>query len=271
MGVLVNGQVNGVLDPSDRGVAYGDGVFRTLLLHEGRAVCWERHYRRLRADCEAIGLRCPPAATLVAELAVAATGLPESAGKIIVTRGVGARGYGLAGSSVPTRIVSATPLPVYPSAYRLEGVHVRRCRLRLGFQPRLAGVKHLNRLENVLARMEWSDPAVAEGLLLDAEDHVIEGIATNLFLMRDGVLATPDLSRCGVSGVTRERVLDAAVREAVPVRVGDIMWDDLLNATEAVLVNSLIGAWQIRRLESRTWGEGAWTSRIRGWLGDLDD
>lgn len=271
MGVLVNGQVNGVLDPLDRGLAYGDGVFRTLLLHEGRAVCWGRHYRRLRSDCDAIGLQCPPSAILVAELAAAATGLRESAGKIIVTRGAGPRGYALSAHPEPTRIVSASPPPAYPSAYREEGVNVRRCRLRLAFQPRLAGVKHLNRLENVLARMEWSDPAIAEGLLLDTEDHVVEGIATNLFVVRQGVLQTPDLSRCGVAGVTRERIIDAAVRDEVPVRVADITWDELLNATEAVLVNSLTGAWQIRRLESRAWGEGPWTSRIREWLGDLDD
>lgn len=271
MSVLVNGQVNGLLDPADRGLAYGDGVFRTLLLRQGRAVRWDRHYRRLRADCEALALPCPPAETLVVELAAAAAELPEAAGKIIVTRGVGRRGYAPSAHTEPIRIVSATPLQEYPGTYRDQGVHIRRCRLRLAIQPRLAGVKHLNRLENVLARMEWSDPTIAEGLLLDTEDRVIEGTASNLFLVRDGVLHTPDLSRCGVSGVTRERIIDAALREGVPVRVAGISWEVLLSATEVVLVNSLIGVWQVRSLQSRTWADNTWTSRIRGWLDGADD
>lgn len=266
MRVLVNGESDGTLNPSDRGVAYGDGVFRTLLLREGRPVCWALHYRKLCADCEAIAIRCPPPQTLAVELGEAAAGLRAAAGRIIVTRGVGPRGYAPPVPPEPTRIVSASQLHDYPTSFRDEGVHVHRCRLRLGIQPWLAGVKHLNRLENVLARMEWSDSAIAEGLLLDAEDHVIEGIATNLFLVREGVLHTPDLSRCGVSGVTRERIIAAAIQEAVPVRVAALSWQDVMRSEEAILVNSLIGAWQVRLLESRRWVRGAWISRFRGWL-----
>ncbi len=271
MGLLVNGESGGSLDPTDRGVAYGDGVFRTLVIRHGAPVCWQRHYRKLRADCAAIALPCPPAATLARELAAAAVGLNEAAGKIIVTRGVGPRGYAPPAPPEPTRIVSAGPLPDCPASFRDEGVKVHRCRLRLSPQPRLAGVKHLNRLENVLARMEWSHPDIAEGLLLDTADHVIEGISTNLFLVHGGVLHTPDLSRCGVSGVTRERIIDAAVREAMPVRIATIAWQDVMSAEEAILVNSLIGAWQIRWLESRRWRQGTWISRLRGWLDGADD
>lgn len=271
MGILVNGQTNGAVNPADRGLAYGDGVFRTCLLRAGRAVCWARHYRKLQADCDAIGLPCPPSHTLLAELTIAASGLPEAAGKIIVTRGEGPRGYAAPASPLPTRIVSAGPLPSYPAGHREQGVNVRRCRLRLAIQPRLAGVKHLNRLENVIARAEWADDTVAEGLLLDAEGHVIEGIATNIFAVRKGVLQTPDLSRCGVSGVTRERIIDAAVRDRVPLRVVDLSWDDLLGADEVVLVNSLIGAWRVRSLADRTWEGSEWTVRVRGWLDGAED
>lgn len=266
MGIVVNGQRSGAVDPADRGLAYGDGVFRTCLLRGGKPVCWTRHYRKLQCDCHAIDLPCPPPHLLLDELASASAGFSEAAGKIVVTRGVGPRGYAPPASPAVTRIVSASPLTVYPDAYREHGVHVRRCKLRLGLQPRLAGVKHLNRLENVIARMEWADDGVAEGLLLDTDDRVIEGIATNLFVVRGGVLCTPDLSRCGVSGVTRERIIDAAVHELVPMRIADLSWEDLLGADEAVLVNSLIGAWQIRRLAARTWADGEWTGRIRGWL-----
>jgi 4-amino-4-deoxychorismate lyase len=148
---------------------------------------------------------------------------------------------------------------------------VRRCELRLALQPRLAGAKHLNRLENVIARMEWLDHRVAEGLLLDTEGYVIEGIAANLFIARNGSLLTPDLSRCGVSGVTRERIIDAAVRHGVPIRVAAITWDDLLGAEEAMLVNSLIGVWPVRALVDRAWTSTVWTSRIRDWLDGTED
>ncbi len=266
MGIFVNGQVSGALNPADRGLAYGDGVFRTCLLREGTPVCWIRHYRKLQADCDAISLPCPPSRILLDELAAASATLPEAAGKIVITRGVGPRGYAPPAVPAATRIVSASPLTAYPDAYREHGVNVRRCRLRLALQPRLGGVKHLNRLENVIACMEWSDDAVAEGLLLDMDDRVIEGIATNIFMVRDGVLQTPDLSRCGVSGVTRERIIDAAVRDQAPIRVAAITWEDLLCADEVMLVNSLVGVWQVRKLAARTWASRGWTLRLRAWL-----
>ena len=116
--------------------------------------------------------------------------------------------------------------------------------------------------------MEWSDSAVAEGLLLDAEEHLIEGISSNLFLIRDGILRTPDLSRCGVSGVTRERLIEAALHKKLPVQVTRLSWEDLMHADEAILVNSLIGVWQVRSIEEREWGRGTWTPRLRQWLDD---
>ncbi|MET0218845.1 MAG: aminodeoxychorismate lyase [Burkholderiales bacterium] len=271
MGVLLNGAVDGRLVPEDRGLAYGDGVFRTLRLRDGRPVCWARQYRKLQGDCEAIGLRCPTPELLKAELGRAGEGLREGVGKVIVTRGAGQRGYAPPTHPEPNRIVSVGPLPAHPPSFREEGIRVHRCRLRLAIQPRLAGIKHLNRLENVLARMEWTDPAIAEGLLLDAEGYLTEGIASNLFLVREGVLHTPDLSRCGVSGVTRERIMAIALFERVPLRMARLQWQDLLHADEAILVNSLIGAWQIRCVQGREWDRGIWTPRIRGWLDASED
>jgi 4-amino-4-deoxychorismate lyase len=266
MDVIVNGEPDGCLDPGDRGLAFGDGVFRTLLIRNGRPMCWSRHYRKLRADCEALELPCPDSDTLATELLQAANGRQDGAARIIVTRGTGPRGYKTPTRREPSRIVSVSPLPVHPQAFRETGVRVHRCRLRLAIQPRLAGVKHLNRLENVLARMEWSEPDIAEGLLADAEARLTEGISSNLFIIRGGRLETPDLSRCGVSGVTRERVMEAALEERVPLRVAVLSWQDLLESDEAVLVNSLIGAWQIRSMGQHTWGSGIWAARIRGWL-----
>ena len=144
------------------------------------------------------------------------------------------------------------------------------CSLRLAHQPALAGIKHLNRLENVLARAEWNDPEIAEGLLQDSAGNVIGGTMSNLFLLARDVLLTPDLGRCGVAGVTRERVIEAARRNGITCRVAAVSLEEVLNSTEAILVNSLIGAWRIRQLGAVTWQQDSMTAMVRRWL-DEDD
>ena len=264
--ILVNGAATGSVAATDRGLAYGDGVFRTLPVRRGRPQCWQQHYRKLAHDCAALAIECPPMDVLAMELGQLARDAADFAAKIIVTRGSGARGYALPAPASPTRIVMRAALPDYPAEFRRSGVRVHLCATRFSFQPRLAGVKHLNRLENVIARAEWSDPAVPEGLVLDAQDHVIGGTMSNLFIVEGGVLVTPDLSRCGVAGVTRERVMAAAARQGMACREESITQARFLDAQEAMLVNSLIGAWQIGACAGRSWKPGTFTARVREWL-----
>jgi 4-amino-4-deoxychorismate lyase len=134
--------------------------------------------------------------------------------------------------------------------------------LRLASQPRLAGIKHLNRLENVLARAEWNSPEFAEGLLLDPYGHVVEGTMCNLFLVRDGVVCTPDLAGSGVAGVQRARVLAGAPELGYEVRVAQFSMADVFSSDEIFLVNSVIGLWPVRKLEGRQWLVGPATRRI---------
>lgn len=260
---LVNGHEAGGVDPSDRGLAYGDGVFRTLRLRDGMPLEWSWQHRRLARDCAALDIECPGEKVLLGELRRLALRFPDGVGKIVVTRGPGARGYGPHPAGSPTRIVSVGPSPVYPASYGEEGVRVRVCALRLACQPRLAGIKHLNRLENVLARGEWRDAAVAEGLLLDDGGRVVEGTMSNLFCVLHGRLVTPDLSRCGVEGVQRERIMAFARAAGIPLEVRDLTLDELLAAEEAFLVNSVIRLWPIATLEDRAWKPGALTRRIQ--------
>jgi len=269
--ILVNGAPGGVIAVTDRGLTYGDGVFRTLAVRGGRPQHWQRHYARLRSDCTALGIRCPDEAVLRAELTQAARHEPDCVARITVTRGPGQRGYAQPSPAHPTRIVMTSPLPQYPPDFAERGVKVHLCTLRLGFQPALAGIKHLNRLENVLARAEWNDTAIAEGLLLDTEGNAIEGTVSNLFIVEHGALATPDLTRCGVAGVTRERVIEHAVRHGIACDVAHISYERLLNAEEVVLVNSLIGVWPVRELAGRTWVPGSFAARVRQWLDEESD
>lgn len=269
--ILVNGVAADSVAATDRGLAYGDGVFRTLQARRGRLQCWNRQYRKLAHDCAALGIHCPAEELLAKELAQAVTPSGDEVVKIIVTRGSGVRGYAPPPSPSPTRIIMTASLPVYPEEFASAGVKVRWCRTRLSYQPRLAGVKHLNRIENVLARAEWSDPAVPEGLMLDEDGHVIGGTMTNLFLMEGGNLVTPGLSRSGVAGVTRERVLEAAGVLGASCREEPVSQARLLDADEALLVNSVIGVWQIRECGDRGWKPGAFTGRVRKWLDEERD
>ena len=269
--ILVNGAASGSLPASDRGLAYGDGVFRTLALRDGRLCAWRRQVAKLAADARALGIPCPEESVLRAEVVAATGGAARGAVKIIVTHGGGARGYARAADGVPTRIVSVSKLPQHPRHWHEQGVTVRLCSLRLASQHALAGIKHLNRLENVLARAEWSDPDIAEGLLQDAAGNIIGGTMSNLFLLTDDGLLTPDLGQCGVAGVTRERVMEAARRNGIACRVAAVGLDELRASAEAILVNSLIGAWGIRRLGETQWLQHTMTATLRRWLDEDDD
>jgi len=269
--ILVNGAATDLLAVTDRGLAYGDGVFRTFPVIGGRAQHWRFQFRKLREDCAALALPCPEETVLADEVTRVAAAHAECIVKVIVTRGSGERGYAPPPNPVPTRVVTAAPRVRHPEEFARGGVRVRVCSTRLASQPRLAGVKHLNRLENVLARSEWSDPAVAEGLMLDSEGNVIGGTMTNLFMVDEIGLVTPDLSKCGVAGVTRGRVLAAAARQAVSCRIEPLSLDRVLGARELILVNSVIGAWPVREIEGRPLRPGPGSARVQAWADQEDD
>ena len=245
----------------DRGLALGDGVFRTIRVKAGRALNWQRHWARLVADCGKLKLPVPDEAVLRAEIARVAPG--DATVKATITRGEAGRGYALPTAVRTTRIVSAHPAPDYPAEWGEAGVRVRRCHLVLAQQPRLAGAKTLNRLENVLARSEWDDPAIAEGLIADAEGRVIEGTMSNVFVAAGGRVFTPDLARCGVVGAQRERVRDLLGGARVHCEERDLRWTDVLAADEIFLTNSLIDVWAVRQVDERLYAPGAVSARVR--------
>lgn len=264
--MLVNGTSGNTISIRDRGLLYGDGVFRTLLAHNGQVSFWQQHLKKLQQDCRALAIVCPDASQLTEELRVLLQQQPEALLKLIVTRGQGRRGYAPAHNSVATHIWDVFPAPDLSVENRMRGVQVRRCDLRLGAQPKLAGIKHLNRLENVLAAAEWQDSDIAEGLLLDEQDRVIEGTRSNVFALLNGVLVTPDLSRCGVAGVLRDWVIEWAQRNSMTVQVRDLSWAELQTADLIFLTNSVFGIWPVRQLARRIWTDFTLTQRMCGAL-----
>ncbi|MBV2131307.1 aminodeoxychorismate lyase [Pseudomonas sp. MAP12] len=268
--VWIDGRPADLLPVTDRGLAYGDGLFETIAVRQGQIALLERHLQRLGEGARRLLLPLD-LAPVRAELLAFAAELGHGVAKLIVTRGDGQRGYAPPAAARCRRILSGTPPPAYPPAHRLHGVRLHPCATRLAEQPLLAGLKHLNRLEQVLARAEWQDPACAEGLMLDRSGRVIEGVFSNLFLVAGGALLTPSLERCGVAGVMRAEILARAELAGIPARVVDIDRAQLLAADEVFLCNSQFGIWPVVELEDHVWPVGNLTRTLQGLLGDLVD
>lgn len=268
--ILVNGQPSDRVPAGDRGLLYGDGVFRTLLLRRGMPLALWRHLAKLADDCRRLGISCPADAMLKEAVEIVAAEEPDCVLRITVTRGTGGRGYRSPKDLPPTWILATSPVPSYPASYRTDGVKATVCRIRLGRQPALAGVKHLNRLENVLARQEWEDPEIVEGLMLDESGWIVEGTMTNLFVLRQGTLYTPDLSACGVAGVQRDRIMAAAVRYGLTVQVTKLDMAFLGQGDEVWLSNSVIGLWPVRQVDEKSIKSGPMAALIGKMLDEQD-
>ena len=256
---LINGSADDTISPLDRGLAYGDGLFETVRFIGASAPLWQRHMQRLDESCRRLHIPEPDAAQLWDEAISVTRDLPHAVVRITLTRGVGERGYALPVSPSLTRIVAAFVAPVLPAKNYAQGVHIRVCELRLAAQPALAGIKHLNRLEQVLARAEWSDPAIAEGLLCDTDGRVVCATMANVFAVIDGALLTPLVDRCGVAGVARAEVLQAFPQ----ARISDIPLDALRRAEEIFLTSSVRGIVPVSLLGDRVYAPGTITRTVQ--------
>lgn len=265
---LVNGSLGQAISVFDRGFSYGDGVFRTMKIRNGLPVSWPFHYQKLVADCAVIGIVCPSAELLMGDLQklfekeLFSENLTQVA-KIIVTRGEGERGYAPPVITVPTRVVIKSTLPQYAESNYDKGVQLHVCDIKLAAQPKLAGIKHLNRLENVLARMEWREDTIFDGLLLDQAGNIIECTMSNVFARFGSDLLTPDLSQCGVSGITRQRILGLGGVLGLHVGVKSLTLDQIMQADEIIICNSLFGAFQVTQINNKIWPQQALAAKIR--------
>lgn len=246
--VLVNGVADASVSLQDRGLLYGDGLFETILFVRGAAPLWPRHMQRLAFGCERLLLPVPESAKLAREATAVIGDMPRAVVRITFTRGVGARGYGLPSEPETTRIVAAFEPPLIDPDWYANGIRVRFGALRLSSQPRLAGIKHLNRLEQVLARAEWDDPGIAESLLFDAKDRLVGATAANVFAARHGKLVTPAVDECGVAGVARAE----ALAWLPDIEIRDIDKEELMQADEIFLSSSVRGILPVRALDDRS-------------------
>jgi 4-amino-4-deoxychorismate lyase len=253
---LIDGAAGNRLPITDRGLAYGDGLFETIAVRGGQPCQWPRHWSRLGLGCKRIGLQLPSEATVAKEVARLLQGIGHGVLKLLVTRGDGGRGYAPPTQVQCRRILALYPAPEYPAEWSSRGVAVRFCRTPATQSRVLAGVKHLNRLDSVLARAEWSDPGIAEGLLLGPEGEVIGGTMTNLFLWDGTGLRTPRVDRCGIAGTVRALAIELAVRRGMSCTEQGLSSAEVLQARGLFLTNSVVGVWPVRRLDGRRYDPG---------------
>lgn len=260
---LINGEPGDTITVSDRGFQYGDGLFETIAVYEGTCEFWDRHMQRLLRGCERLCIPTPDPEILKAEATRLVKGQERTVLKIIITRGTGGLGYQPPQSVQPTRVLQLSGWRDQPAIYTDTGVQLRICHQRLSRNPTLAGLKHLNRLEQVMARSEWDAPEIAEGLMLDDLGQVIEGTFTNIFLIKDGALITPAIDHCGVAGILRGVIMELAASCDIDCRQQTVLPEHLLNADELFVTNSLIGIWPVRAVDHQQFIPGPVTRELQ--------
>ncbi len=217
---LVDGCWQSDIPVSDRGLCYADGLFETVLMRHGSIALWDWHWRRMNTSAERLGIRCPDESVWRRDIDL----LTESQGdwllKLMLTRGSSGRGYAPDDNAVPRRIVQR-----FEALSDRPLVHQRviLCQTPLASSPALAGLKHLGRLEQVLARQEVIKAGASEGLMLDPNGMLIECTQNNLFLWRDDQWWTPSVDEAGVNGVFRQWLMSTISVTEVQLRPSDLV------------------------------------------------
>ena len=260
---LVNGQPSETVSIHDRGLAYGDGVFETMLSNNGQIRLWSKHLARLTRSLQQLKIEPFDPDPIFDIFSPYLATTQQQIIKLTVTRGQGPRGYAPSSSCKPTSIITIDDRKAVNPTFWQQGVKVCICKTRVARQHALAGLKHLNRLEQVLASLEIVDTEFNEGLMLDEHNNVISGTRHNIFMVKDGVLLTPDLSACGVAGVMREHILEVAASAEIPVRVNTLNLDQINHADELFLTNSVNGIWPICQLQGTMIDKGRITSELQ--------
>ncbi len=245
--VLINGKVDATIPVADRGFQYGDGVFETIRIVNRQPVLWALHKQRLTAGCEF--LKIPLELRLLEQelhgllMANGACGIV----KIIISRGQGGRGYAPPARAESLRALQFFPLPEDLQRPNENGVAVITCNHRISRNGQLVRLKHLCRIDQVIASAELP-PQYAEGIMLTEDDEVIEGTRSNIFVVQGAQLVTPCLTTAGIQGVMREYLLDRFASDGVSVAQTRIYLPELLAADGVFICNSVFGVLPVVKL-----------------------
>ena len=264
----INGTKRDTISVSDRGLNYGDGLFETILSCRKTIPLWSFHYQRLESGCRRLKIPAPLEKSLLDLINPHLDQNIHQIIKIIVTRGPGQQGYRSNSLTESTTIIRISKRVFRPPAYWSEGVAVFCCATRLAKQPILAGIKHLNRLEQVMASMELGDE-YQEGLMCTSDQYVIEATSHNLFFVKNGQILTTDLSSAGVAGVMRQYVIELASKLDMPVYSQQIPLSDIIHMDEIFLTNSIDGIWPVKRIDENSMTVGPVTRDLQTRVAEL--
>ena len=273
----INGVTSALLPVDNRGASYGHGLFETMLYHSSSIPLWQRHSDRLIADAAVLGITVSE--QLLLENLTAITELLRQQSiengviKIIVTAGSGGRGYASPETMLPLVICQYWPLPENLVGDRQTGVKLRQCHYRLPANPLLAGIKHLNRLDQVMARREWSNESTGayfDGLMYDQDNQLIETTSANIFVKTANGWVTPLLDRAGVRGVMRGLLLDQLYQQAgLSVFESRVGWEQLASAEEVFICSSIRGLIPVTAIDQLgQWAIGPETRQLQTALAD---
>jgi len=260
---LINTADANSIDANDRGLAYGDGLFETIAVRNSACRFLDAHLQRLQQSCKKLAIPAPDETRLIDNIRtlIADQDCEHGVIKIIVTRGTGPRGYGFKSESLAPTImtgISATE----PAKTNADGIRAQYCLTPASRNSSLAGMKTLNRLAQVMARSEWTDPQIAEGLMTDDRGNLVGGTMTNLFVVAAGELWTPPVTEFGVAGVMRSKILQIARDLKLKIKEDDFSLTFVNDADELFVSNSLIGIWPINSLNERSYPVGPVTHQL---------
>ncbi len=260
--ILIDGKQTNELPADDRGLAYGDGLFETIKITNGRPLLWRRHMRRLLQGCQVLGIEYDDEAQLLQETLQLAEGHEHGIIKIILTRGSGGRGYRPDARCPARRIVSYHALPDYDVGHRQQGIRLFRCATPVSVNSALAGLKTLCRLEQVMAQQEFEESEFAEGLMLDPDGRVIEGTRSNVFAVKDDELLTPTLKSAGIKGIMRDVIIEMAKNDGMTVHERELGHEEFRSANEIFVCNSILGVWPVIEYQNTIYQRGPVTVDI---------
>lgn len=250
--MLVNGLAKDALSIVDRGLLYGDGVFETILCEAGRPILLAGHTQRLENGCKRLGLARQDLSVILSDIREVAQ-QDDCVVKVIITRGVRKRGYAFdEEDNTSTRIVYRDDLPSIPIEYYREGIQLTKCEYLLPENAPLAGIKHLNRLDQVMARSEWGQQ-FQEGVMLASDGRVVEGTMTNIFFESDQTWVTPKLETSGILGVMRQWLMRNSFHAEIECVEKDFQLSELKNAQSIFICNSVVGIWPVTQFEGKTY------------------
>lgn len=253
--IWVDGERADALPLPDRGLEFGDGLFETLLFESGRVLFPDLHWQRLQGGLASLGF-APILPEILSQFDAVLVSLAQdwhrAALRVTITRGQGPRGYAPPNEAKPRIIVSATPLPA--ASGQLPAATMATAKTRWGHQPQLAGIKHCNRLEQVLAAAEKSHAGLDEVLMLGQDEQLVSVSAGNLFLRLGDELHTPVLDECGIEGTRRRLILEQwAPAIGCSVQESRLYRSDLVNAKEVFYCNTLLGLRPVAAIDDLRW------------------